>query len=548
MRVSLTELGFPEGTKIVYTKGDTKAIEGSTKTATVAPKIITRNYGIDLHCGKYIVLDVDNPENLDCRLPVTWSQKTKRGMHHVYLAPPGFEPHKANWYNLNGEKIGEILGIGHIMGPGSTIKDHTYEPIPAPIAQAEPWMIQKLVSRTTTTKDNEGGYDKLPMGSQDDLLTSIAGDLYNSGLSMKGVAHGLYGLSAVLEQREDDPYTLESFMKKVKTWEGKWERRPTVLGVNAVRTLADFDTKCPKAAWWIHNFIPQGELTLMFGGSGVGKSSFLSYVSSLVLRKNKTFGISISEEPVEKFAVRTALSMEEGEINQYENNFYDIRRGWKFPRDIDALDTLLTEIPLDFLYFDSIKSNLMPGAGGVDPNNAIRECLEPLMDLARKHDVTIFGTFHTTKTGGFHGPQEIINVPRMVLEAERKDELIVKVYKTSFTEPDYVLSFDTEVKIAKSLQGEDWVDVDENDVEVPVKMYAILTHKKADEEADKAREARNAKIIELHEKKLTLRGIENELDSTEYKCGYSTIQSVVKQYKKDQAKNTKGYFNPNGGN
>jgi len=178
----------------------------------------------------------------------------------------------------------------------------------------------------------------------------------------------------------------------------------------ALRTLSDIEAK--DVAWLWKNRIPLGEITLLVGDPGVGKSYFSYFLSAQIskggswpdapdetIESGKTLILSTDEDPnyairprsdaagadTDKITVLEGSRGEKGEI-RILNLTKDIRRMEEiFKKDKDyclwIIDTLT-----DYL-------------GRLDSNkySDVRWGLMPILALARKYNVAIVGILHCNK-------------------------------------------------------------------------------------------------------------------------------------------------------
>lgn len=130
MNVVFASLGLLPGTKIVYLQNNSKVVDyvqhpHGHLNPVDPPEVITKNYGIVLD-GRYLVVDIDNPDRVDSELASaiepTWHQKTPKGDHYLYAIPEGFKSGNKKLRNSQGEIVGDIKTKGYIVGPGSQVR------------------------------------------------------------------------------------------------------------------------------------------------------------------------------------------------------------------------------------------------------------------------------------------------------------------------------------------------------------------------------------------------------------------------------------------
>jgi RecA/RadA recombinase len=197
----------------------------------------------------------------------------------------------------------------------------------------------------------------------------------------------------------------------------------------------------PPERWWVPGFLPVGELTMVYGRGGAGKSTFASWLASEVSRAGGKIGVWGVEEPFRRFLRRAVLG---GAVR--ENIFgNDHASTLELPRDAQAVASQARFLGLDVLYFDSIASH-MDAASGLNIAERTRRSLAPLAELAQTEGFTVVCVFHENKAGEFGGSVEMLNVARHVLHLTRRGRgpLRVRVKKTNLEEPDFLLQFEAD--------------------------------------------------------------------------------------------------------
>jgi energy-coupling factor transporter ATP-binding protein EcfA2 len=420
------------------------------------------NIGIALD-GQFLLADFDVGGPLAeaelRRLGPTWRQKTLRGVHALFTVPPGWEGRNCKYVvaDENGRQtvIGDIKAKGYIVGPGSLreggFRYHVIDdraPAPAP-----DWLLE----RATDHGDIEMALaleerDKIPIGENDNELAKIAGFLRGPRRFSEGaIAAMLTGIigSGVLEQ---DParglYSARDAARIAKS-AAKWELgspdAPAVrLRPEGWKVAADSDLVVEAKEWWLERFFPKGEMVLLYGEGGIGKSRLLSWMAARVTRAGGLFGHVGVEEPFQIFALTAAV------LGADLSRLYHIPVGssLQLPRDATALSAALVESGCGFLYLDSIYTHFEHEKGQNAAERA-RTALGALADIATRTGCTIVGTFHENKGGAYLGSTEMRNVARVFLRATRKPggPLRLTVEKTNWPEPGYALDFTGEPRV-----------------------------------------------------------------------------------------------------
>jgi hypothetical protein len=345
------------------------------------------------------------------------------------------------------------------------------------------------------------------------------------GLDEDAIGIALKGLLPVLQDVDpEDPYT-QADIERLARSAGRYEAaKPQDFSPAGWKSYLDIETSVPLGEWWWHSFVPKGELVMLFGKGGIGKSSLISKLASDVLQKGGSFGFSGIEEPFLRFATRAVLGASDLTTEQL-GNLVDIGNQWKFPTDAPKLRDALELRRVDVLYFDSIYGHF-EGLEGLNMAERARHCLAPLSAIAQELGVTIVCTFHENKAGDFLGSVEMVNVARIVLKATREKgkDLKLAVHKTNFTEPEYALNFTGALMPGRSIEGETWKERNEEGEIVDLEMFVVTDKYKSTgkEEKEPEEDPRYQGIRELLDSGLSQVKVAEQLGLPR-----STLQSIL---------------------
>jgi AAA domain/Bifunctional DNA primase/polymerase, N-terminal len=449
-------------------------LEAEIRNNATVWKTEDENYGIVMSPGLLVVdFDREDTEGWKDRLPATWRVKTRRGEHWMFKVPPDFVASTSKFAS------GDLKTKGYVVGPGSIVEGQTYEILDAQTPQDAPNWLLDYAKSTRSTEDTvgttEGGVDSIADGSgRDDFLAGLAGFGRRKGLSEKGLRHLLAGAieQGVIESG-DSPKTVAD-IKRIARSAMRWESVTEDSGTyrDSIVFADHIDLVGPPVRWWVHGFIPRGELVMMYGKGGIGKSTFASWLAAEIVRKDGTV-LSIGvEETFTKFAWRAYL----GGADRSRLSGMNHASRLLLPEGIVELEEIIKESKIDFIYFDSIYSHM----GGRDGQNAAeraRLCLGVLAELAQSKGVTILANFHENKAGQFLGSVEMVNVARCVLKASREHgkPLMIETgtadAKSNLTAPEYRMAFGGKVKqLVDAETGEVQLEEDEDGKLKPMEM------------------------------------------------------------------------------
>lgn len=466
---------LPPNARIFPLKAGTKIPEGGRGHLDARPikdwkpgYFEGKNYGIALD-GQFLIVDYDDEDlvtpGFSNKLEDTyyyWSQHTRRGRHFLFRVPEGFSGTNVKIPGAKG--AGDIKCKGYIVGPGSVVDDFEYSITNSSNPRVAPGWLLALCKDTrggaTPTGEDDRGQDlQIKEGEgRNQFLVRVAGSLKGLGLSTEQTKSLVRDVNrAVSSPPLVEAELVQTIDKSIERWapgnrriEGELDGPFNVGGwINA----AVVPIVRPPISWWEWGFIPKGILVLQYGRGGIGKSTLAAWLAGKITTAGGRFGVVTREDPFELFANRARLSGADPALIWSPKE-----GGMLFPRDAEKLQSIVEEMKLDFLYFDSIYDHFEANAD-LHAGERTRRSLSPLAGIAASTGCTIMGTFHTNKTGKFMGSTEMENVSRVLLEATRGDSpnspLSISVVKSNFKKPDFSLQFSIkESRIVDQVTGE----------------------------------------------------------------------------------------------
>lgn len=228
----------------------------SQSTETVPPD---GGVGVNLAAG-LVIIDVDSIEALErVRKIEGWSEdtfavKTPRGMHFYWEASGKHEiPQFAGNNPVLGEGVdSRIGGKGYVVGPLSVIYDRKYKVHTQSQINVLPKSLESILIKKDTRPvidsivRTDGGSVKVPEGSRNMTMASIAGHLFNTNASNKSIREAMHQINAdsfepMMEESEVDR-THESIQKKAR---GDSDRNGVL--VKTERTREETVSNCVEA-------------------------------------------------------------------------------------------------------------------------------------------------------------------------------------------------------------------------------------------------------------------------------------------------------------
>ena len=400
----------------------------------------TENYGISLD-RTFLVVDFDreDTDGWKNRLPATLRTRTRRGEHWLYVVPNGYLGQNRKF------SAGDVKCNGYIVGPGSCVEGNVYLLVdPRRPAEAPAWLLDYCLNSRDDLLEKPGGsgeeYSAIPDGARDNALASIAGSMRKHGLNEQSIRSHLYSLveRGIVEQPEGREVTYQDVKRIARSIATKApEMALGGLRLGRITFGNETDLVTPPIKWWVRGFVPKGELVMMYGKGGIGKSSFASWIACEVTKKGGKFLGAFVEEPFNRFLWRAYL----GGVDRSLVAALEGAVNFKLPRDVEMLRGIIENSGIDLVYLDAIYSHF-ESVKGQNAAETARATLGPLAALAQETGCTILATFHENKAGDFLGTTEMVNVARCVLSAKRKGNgpLVIAAAKTNLMDPGYYMT------------------------------------------------------------------------------------------------------------
>ena len=404
------------------------------------------SYGMELD-GQFLLVDRDSDSEQAlaaiAALPPTWAQRTWSGKtNYVYRVPESFYPTSIKW-RLNGAIIGDLKANGYTVMAGSTVNDKPYVLVDGRDPVMAPPEILALFEQAwkAPAAGEEGTRDRILHGERDDVMSEIAGFFRRKRFSEQAMKDFLWaiGQSPAFEQPAEFPWVEENAASVAHSI----AKKPPGLNMGPLiqsnwDRAGDLDLIGAAQQWWMRHFVPKRELVLIYGDGGCGKSSWASWLGSVVTKAGGRVLFLGIEEPFTRWAMRAILSGAD------RDRLFGVPNASKivFPKYAEEFEEVIQIAQIDLVYLDSIYTHF-DGSSKTARDIQTRLVLGCLAEIAQRTGITIVGTFHPNKSGVYSGAAEMLNVPRFLLKAKRKKGQPMKllVEKTNFGKPESVASF-----------------------------------------------------------------------------------------------------------
>jgi hypothetical protein len=369
--------------------------------------------------GTRCVLDIDYPDRLDHEVPDGATRVGGRGSQ-VWL--DGEAPYAAEITNRAGDTIGELLGAGHIAilpTPGSK---YSWADDRRPWHDAPPvpdWARARQGSRNGPATDNGE-----PLTSRNELI-ALAGELRHLGLSRDAILAALLAMVDDGRIEASDPSWpwAKSDLTKIADEAGKWAAgefiAPPRILMNGARA-SDLDAVLTPVSeielravrWLWSERVPMGELVLLAGREGVGKSTFEAWLTARVTRGDldgQSLGhprnvLVVATEDDWGTTIRPRLMAARADLDRVFRLTVESRgtgRGVQLhlPDHLGILEKALDRSAPAMVVFSPLISRL---TGKLDSHKdqEVRQALEPLVAMAQRHHAVFLGLIHMNKSVG----------------------------------------------------------------------------------------------------------------------------------------------------
>jgi DNA repair protein RadA/Sms len=200
---------------------------------------------------------------------------------------------------------------------------------------------------------------------------------------------------------EEEIEEKKSKHKKIK------DLNPKYLSEVSVKEEGRFKTGISEFDRVMGGGIVSGSLVLISGDPGIGKSTLLLMVSGILSRSVRVLYVSGEESlnQIKMRAQRLGLG-EEKLLTVSETNIESILKAAKKEKPRVVI-------------IDSIQAMALADRSGIPGSvSLVREITSELMEIAKKHDITVFIVGHITKSGNIAGPMTLEHMVDVVLFME----------------------------------------------------------------------------------------------------------------------------------
>jgi hypothetical protein len=398
-----------------------------------------------------IDLDIDDNKGVDGRvtlreweahhggLPVdTWMAITGRGGYHYFYHDTATVRNRTGIYkgiDVRGEG-GYIVAPPSIHPNGNT---YTWEhdPVLFPLAEANGIIFDFLCPSDGNQEIMSFALpDKIMDGERTSAMVKLVCSQQAKGLSDEAIRAAV---RAENEQKCNPPLmdrelekevfpAISRYQKGTAHYQEKdysrrsnWNAQPPKVKPGPVKLVSMDQVEEKEPEWLINDYIPRGQITVLAGDGGAGKTTIWCAIAAAVSSGSKCFlnqdnpfagnckpgkVLFFSSEDTAEYTLVSRLRKNGAKLENVlslslaDDAFSEI----KF--DSERLEEIIKEYRPELVLFDPLQSFIPPNIQ-MGQRNAMRACLNPLIGLGEQYGVTFIIVVHTNKQSGMWGRKRI---------------------------------------------------------------------------------------------------------------------------------------------
>ena len=355
------------------------------------------------------VLDLDGPEGLETLacleqehgpLPDTVTVGTPSGGVHFYFRLPEGLGVRCKTRVFPGVDVrGEG---GYVVVPPSRVGDRCYRWLRlGEVAQAPEWLLGAVAHRhnpAAQTTAFSGGAVRWCEGERNDRLFREGCALRRRGYSAAEIEAALLVLNA---QRCDPPLP-EAEVRKVAESASRYEPEPESEGGRRALEVVGTESVTHRPVEWLwEGRIPYGELTLLVGDPGVGKSLLTCWLAARVAGGGG-YALLVSAEDDPARTIRPRLEAAGADLRKV--GLLQARAGGvedvvTLPADADRITNIVRDTGARLLVVDPLSAHLEESVNSWR-DQSVRRALAPLARAAQTTGCAVVVVAHLNKLRG----------------------------------------------------------------------------------------------------------------------------------------------------
>lgn len=163
----------------------------------------------------------------------------------------------------------------------------------------------------------------------------------------------------------------------------------------------------------------KGEVVLITGSPGIGKSTFLLQLSQEYSKTGRVFYVSGEESPRQ-------IKQRADRINVNSDNLYILN-----DTNIEKIGEIVLKEKPKVVVVDSIQTLYSEGANSIPGSvTQIRETTLKIIEIAKKHEIAFYIVGHVTKDGKLAGPKLLEHMVDAVLQIEGDENSYYRIVRS----------------------------------------------------------------------------------------------------------------------
>lgn len=249
-------------------------------------------------------------------------------------------------------------------------------------------------------------------------VNAVVKDLIKAGLSADQIHTLMNDFPCAIAKRDDEHFAydvhkdIERIFRKNEDAKPQWKSTPKEITPESgrVRLVKASTFRLKRVQWGWQDRMPVGELCLIPGREGVGKSMFLAWLAAQITT-GKLPGVFhgeprpvayVANEDAWEYTIAPRMIAAGADLDLVYNlevdESDDVGMALSLPRDCAEVGELLTEIGAAALMLDPIVS-VIDDTISVNQSRELRQALEPLRRMAERAQVMVPALAHFNKAG-----------------------------------------------------------------------------------------------------------------------------------------------------